>query len=64
MPIEVAVVFPVVKPTEDTCLPVAILNQNVEQIALIAAGGTYPVVQLSELVDDEDNNTTTVLDTI
>lgn len=62
--IRLTVKMPFVVAPEDTCLPVAILNQASVEIASVPAGGTYNVVQLSAIVDNEDLNTTTVIDTI
>ncbi len=60
--VEVSVVLPFT--VAGTCLPVSIINQDSVEIASVHSGGTYNVVELSELVDDEDLNTTTVLDNI
>lgn len=62
--VSVSVQLPISNAPDNVCLPVAIINQDFLEIASVASGGSYNVVQLEELVDDEDLNTTTVLDTI
>lgn len=62
--VEVAVELPIVQVNSIPCLPVSILNQSFVEIASVPSGGSYNVVELVELVDDEALNTSTVIDTI
>jgi hypothetical protein len=62
--VSVSAILPLVNAPVNVCVPVSIVNQLMVEIASVPSGSNYAVVQLSELVDDEDLNTTTVLDTL
>jgi hypothetical protein len=61
--IRVKVKLPYVVAPGDSSLPVSIINQDSTEIASVAAGGSYGVVQFDGICDDEDLNDSTITDT-